>query len=759
MRLSGLGLSLLLLTVLWGSPAFAMPPVVGFIAGAAAAITGSAPLVLSGIAATTSAYAAGAFAVQAVLGVAGSALGAAIINAALGVALNTFITGARGKSGSYGGVSQPKPQDLQSNFMLSDQPRFWVMGVNRIGGGISFAEGKDGALYKQVAHCDSEATSEEALYLNDILVTLDGDGYVEQDTFLVNGTPYVKLLLRDGVDDQVAQAGLTEVFPEWTAAHVGAGVSDTLMVIKAMDTEARAKIMQHRGILGLGEPDITRVAYFGRNHDPRVQSSDPSDPSSWPACDGNPALIAAAHRMDEERFGWPASSINWEAVATAADVCDEAVLDRYGNSAPRYQCALSVNKADESNMDTEKRILGSFDGMVYEDSEGRWSVFAGAYVEPDVILTDEDVFEIESVEADDGENTYSHFYAQYTEPGYGYKGQASAPWVHPDWTDADAVRTTGVEMYPVLNHRQAVTLAQVAGMRQNERLRVGLIAGPRARRLRERRFVRLDLATDDTLSGVYEVAGFERKQGPVTCSLVLIRVRSDWWTLEDGVEGERPNLSVTVANDVSLTNISPGNMVISAASIAATSGGSVARLIAAFPAPERPDRLVQIQYRLDGTTSWEQMSVRSEDGAASSGVVSDGSTYECQWRVVSLSGDTSEWSGIVEVVAVADQTAPDDLSDFAASVSSPDVALSWAAPSSSNFYAVKVMRADYVAGYSGSYDLADAAQVREEIGLPGSADGWTDEGLSVGHYAYWALPLNGSRIAGSAAGPITVDIS
>lgn len=735
--------------------AHAMPPVVAFVAGAGAALFGGAPLVLGGIAATTSAYAAGAFVVQAALGVLGSTLGAVLLNAAVGLALNSFV-----KQPGVPDIPRPKPQELQSNFTLSDQPRFVLWGPNRVGGGISFGEAKGGKLYKQPAHGDSEATSEIGLWLNDIPVSLDGNNYVEQEEFVFHGTKYIRIFRRPGTATQAAQSQLTSVFPEWTSGHVGAGVADSLMIINPVSQEARQYIYKHRGVFGLGEPDLTRAAYWGRAHDPRVPSSDAEDPSTWPASNGNPALIWAAHRMDIERFANSAAEINWDSVATAADVCDVAIVDRYGVSAPQYRCGIAINKREEKNIDAENRILSSFDGMRFEDSDGRIGIIAGTYYEPDVTLTDDDLIEVASAEADDGESTFTHFYAEYTEPGYGWKGQTSAEYVHPDWQEGDRVKSTSVSLFPVYLHRQAVQLVKVAANRQNEKRRLAVIAGLRARRLKERRTVRIVSAIDPGINGVYEVAGFKREQGQLFSSLALIKIGSDWWTLGAGEEGERPNLTVAVENDNSLTNISPGNMSIQAASIAVSGGNAAARFVAAFPAPSRADRVVQIQYRKKTTSTWEEMSVRAEDGAAASDVVSDGDTYEFRWRVWSIGGDVSSWSSIVEVVAVADQSSPGTLQAF--SVSSPsagNVTVAFTSPDSSNYFATRIYRAGYAPGYSGPYDFGDASQVRDEPGFKDTADSWQDTGLATGHYAYWAEPLNGSGGAGTRSGPQTVNVA
>ena len=112
----------------------------------------------------------------------------------------------------------------------------------------------------------------------------------------------------------------------------------------------------------------------------------------------------------------------------------------------------------------------------------------------------------------------------------------------------------------------------------------------------------------------------------------------------------------------------------------------------------------------------------------------------------------------VTVVAVANSTAPVAHTAFSSSRSGSDVTLDFTAPNDPNYYATRVFRADYSAGYSGSYDIADAALVRTEYGAPNAVDSWTDSGLATGHFAWWIVPINASGIEGSLSGPETQDI-
>ena len=689
-----------------------------------------------------------------------SAVGGLLVSAALSFAVNALF--------APDAPPAPRPQDVQSNVLLDEAPRYWLGGRCRVGGAGIFCETKDGNLYKLIAHGDSEATSEIATYLNDIQVTLDGSGNVTTDEFKSRGATFYKVEKRNGTGSQAALATLTSAFSEWTTDHKGAGVCDTLLTLKPVPAEDRANILNNRGILGLGEPDITRAAWFGRYYDPRNDSTQTAiggsgservnDKSTWGPNLGNCALTWAAHRIDPERFANDPDDINWVSVAEQADICDETVTDAFGGTAPRYTCSMIINKDQHPNKQAEDWILASCDGVLWSDDDGKLGLFVGKYdSDPDLVLTDDDIGDIESADGEDGESLSSHYFASYTEPNFAFKATQSAVLTAPDYTDGDPVKTDGLELYQVVNHNQAYRLISAAVGRQHEKKRLAIVAGLRGLKAKQRRFIRLDLASDAALSGIYEVSPGTDSYDGLTIPLVLIRCDADRW---NAVETDRPNFSVSVTVDEGIDNVDPGDMSVQSAQVVTTGGGSAVRLVATFTQPTRADLLVQIQYRKQGDTIWQEFTVRTEGGAAASAVVDDGAVYEYRWRTYTVSGKASDWAEFVSgstrytVTATADLTAPGDLTNTAADDGTAgQVTYEWTAPSSANYYATILYRAS---GSTAIFD--DASPLPLQVGLPGNDDSYT-ESLATGDYRVWMEPSNGSGVVGTRVGPIDFTIT
>lgn len=743
MRLKFLRVALLATTCLYAVPAKA-DPISAFISAFLVGISGSAPLILAGTIGVTAASAGLAVGTFFATGI-----GAVILNAAGAFALNALLAPTSSGPGQRASISQPKPEDLQRNFTSGIPQRLMMLGEGIIGGTLTFAEAKGGKLYKQVAHCDSELTSFETYYFDDNAVTVNSNGYVAEDQFKAEANFYYKVSHRVGAPDQSAQADLLADFGEWTENHVGAGVCDTLMTLDPVAPAQRPKLLKNRGNLGLGEPTIRLAGSWSYNHDPRDPSSDASDPSTWPAVNGNPALMIARHRMDVERFGMSHEDINWDRIAEQADICDTTFQNRYDEIVKLYTASILINKNEERNIDAEDRLLAACDGIRHQDEDGRFWVRVGYFYEPIVTLGDEDIFDVQSSSAKDGEKDFSHLAAEYTEPEFQYKSQASAVFVDPDWSEGEPVNSQSFDVPCVIDHTQAVRLSKIAMSRQNAAVSLAGVFGVRAALLREERFVRLNLASDPTLSGVYEIASVDEVDiGKYSVSLVL--VDPDQWTLLEGEEGERPNFNIAVVTGGDITNITPSEMNIQAAAIAGSGGSESVRFVGTFVVPAQGNLAVQIQFRPVGHSLWEDYSVRTEDGAAASAIASDGVDYEHRWRVTTLGGDGSTYSDLVMVTATPDKTAPGALS--AISVTSPDdgeALIAWTASSEDNYASTKIER-------TATSSYADPVLVNTESGLPNAADSHTETGLATGTHYYWLTPINGSSISGTQTGPHSV---
>lgn len=567
----------------------------------------------------------------------------------------------------------PTPQETRGNFLQGEAPRFLGFGRWLQGGSGMLCETKAGEIVKLIAHADCEATTTYNYYFNDIPVTINGSDQVTTDEFSYGDVFYYTLKSRAGTVAQAAQSELTSRFTEWTSDHKGAGVCDTLMLVSPVDYRHKAKVLRHSGVLRLGEPDIMRDALWGRNYDPRNDSTQSfgsgpervDDPSTWSACTGNPALVFAAHRIHKERFANSPEDIYWANIAEQADICDISTEDRYGGFAPLYSLGMMINKKTETNIAAEDRILASCDGIRFTDEEGRIGLYVGKYdADPDLVLTDADVFEIESQDGEDGESLKTHYMASYVEPAYGMGETQSTVFQVPSYQEGDDASTGEIPLYQVQNHRQVCYLLEAAVLRQIEPRRLALIAGLRGKLAKRVRFLRLNLS-DTSLNGVYEIADVKDFRDRLRVAIVLIRCDTDRWTPAAGQEGERPNLNIDISGDGDLANIAVEDMEVTSQAVA-VEGSVGVRLIAEFPVPGRADIIVRIEHRLKTTTIWEVFNVRSEDGAGVSAVVPTGSTQEYRWRTETMGGNFSEWSATQEIVAIGNTTVPDDLTSAGA---------------------------------------------------------------------------------------------
>ncbi|TPW31175.1 phage tail protein [Pararhizobium mangrovi] len=711
-------------------------------------VSGLVALISSGLNAVGATVATQAIVGQAIVGVAGSALGQAAIVAGLSYAANSLLANK---------PSAPPPQALQSNFTTDQKKRYYASGELRLGGIVTFAEAKDGRLYKQIAHADAEVTEDIQMYLDNIPVTFhDGGNGVETDEFYESDEdPYFYLFSRHGTVDQAAQEKLTSVFSEWTERHVGAGVSDTLLRVRQMSNKHRARYYVFRGVLGLGEPDITRAAMYGRYYDPRNDSTRggdgderPDQPSTWGPSKGNIALLIAQHRMDPERFAMSPDDINWANIAEQADICDETVVDRYGDSIKRYRGSVIIDKSEESNIEAENRLMAACDAIRFEDEDGRFGIYVGKYVEPDVVLTDADVFEIESNENDDGETDYTHYYGIYTEPAFAYKESSTAQWVSDDWKQGQPIKTKDVTLHVLLDHNTGVRAVKATARRQSAKRSLAVTAGLRARRLRSRRFVRLSLG-DANLSGVYEVASLAPGEDGLTQHLTLISTDASNWTLLPGEEGDRPNLNITVQNNGgSIDNIDPADMQI----VSQTIEGAGVRFVADFPVPSRPDYIVQIQYREKGDTIWDEFAMKTEDGAGRSGGVAIGTTYQIRWRVTTITGSSSGWSDIVEIKASGDSTAPAEGVLGTLTVINSTVQVPWRNANDRRVSAALIYR-------SATNDFSSATDLYGPIYSSPNQQLQQQDNPGSGTWYYWVVMQSATGVASDPDGPGSVSIA
>ena len=201
---------------------------------------------------------------------------------------------------------------------------------------------------------------------------------------------------RLGTDTQTHVTQLVTNFgSDWTAAHDGKGVA---YIVAAFELGTATG----EGVWAQGAPQNIRAVIKGKKiYDPRLDSTQTAipgsgshrlnDSSTWEWSD-NPALCVADY-LHDSRLGMGAegvsyNDIDWELVATAADVCDVTVSTP-GGSQKRFTCNGAIS-AGETYANNIKTLLSSMGGSLTW-SGGKYRIRALAYEAPTYTFTGDDV--------------------------------------------------------------------------------------------------------------------------------------------------------------------------------------------------------------------------------------------------------------------------------------------------------------------------------------------------------------------------------
>jgi len=331
-----------------------------------------------------------------------------VVGIALSAALSAATTAIAGKPKSLNDRGQTVA------FRGSSPPAQIVYGETRTSGPIVFmattglkADYDNRLLWIDVALAGHEVEEISDVYFGDEVVTFDTEGSGTQ-----SGVD--NRLLIGGAQGQVSTdpaGGLRHY--AWVIKRLG-GYNQTPNpnarnfswineVITAADT--------FRGVARLcgtfsfeankfpsGPPNMSAKVKGRKIYDPRVGAHDINDPTTWTWSDnpalciadflrGVPMLVDAGVVARPYGLAVSDSSIDWDSVIEAANICDELVAYSSGTQ-KRYTCNGTLD-ADVSPKDALSSLVTSMAGSVAY-SGGLWKIFAGAYRTPTVSLDESD---------------------------------------------------------------------------------------------------------------------------------------------------------------------------------------------------------------------------------------------------------------------------------------------------------------------------------------------------------------------------------
>lgn len=679
-------------------PALAMPPVLGFIQGVVAGLSGTA--LLGGT-----------------VGAAGF-IGGVVASTYIGGTLLGRLALTVGINAVYAAATRPRLPSPQEGMVNRSQPLTYmqrVYGRVRKGGPVGFTGFKHPTRHYAIIIAAHRTKGPVAHWLDTFEVLVDGAG----DVTTVPVMGYGNIRTYRGLPGQAVDPFLDAAFPEITSAHNFAGLSYAAILAHKPAASAMSEVL----------PQGREWAYapvwdgWDEIYDPR------SDTYGWT---DNAALILAHEAL------FHGKTVDWDLVAIEADFADELVTNGDGGSQKRWtlNIALDDNVTWEQARDTLGRAVDAF---FYETVFGQVGFYLGRYIAPDVTLTARDFLQLSIADKSWGPDVSGEAVIRYVEPAQDYQQATSGAIV----ADPGARRLED-ELWAISSHNQACRIGarQLKAARARYTLQgtIKLIGYE----LIGKRFFRLTLA-DPSLDAVFEINRLIRNGDGMTFSIEAASVEATDWDF-NGLTDEPPR---PAREEVASDNAVPAISGLAGAAVTGT--GGVAQIEWTWPAQDAS--LTQVlRSRVSGTTEWQE--VQAGEGQSSliaTGLI-DGVDYEAQIRNRTVAGRVGEWSSTITVTAIANSVAPTALTAFAVAVAGGTTgAVTFTAPNSPNYAASRIWR-----GTTATF--GSASLVRTEYGAPSVSDGWDDAGLTTGTYYYWAAPINGSGISGPVSGPETITI-
>lgn len=259
-------------------------------------------------------------------------------------------------------------------------PHIGVFGRWRVGGRVILSEKSGDETFIVIALAGGKLTAINGLYVNDLLVSIDGSGNVVSSPWATGLNYSMNVALYDGTQTTV-DSELDSAFPGWGAQHIGYGVSYARIKI---DPTAHVSF---EDVYKSGIPDFTFDVQGFACYDPRNESHLLATPSTW-TYSTNAAIIAANYLIHELGAALPVSDVDWTATALAADVCDEVVAKADGGTEYRYAvaCYWLTNERHESVLE---KLGAAFAGGVRLLGD-KWAPYVGKWIDPTATITPDD---------------------------------------------------------------------------------------------------------------------------------------------------------------------------------------------------------------------------------------------------------------------------------------------------------------------------------------------------------------------------------
>ena len=294
-------------------------------------------------------------AIQTALGV--GAVTATIIYAVGATLVMSFVMKALAPKPDFGALAQ---QGLLANTRTATAAQQIVYGEVRKGGVITFLEstGDDNEyLHMVIALAGHEVNSIGDIYINDEVVTLDGNGFVTDSKWLdADSNKMIKVIKKTGADNQTAITDLVND-TSVTSDFKGQGVAYLYIRMEYDQT-----------VFAEGIPLFTAKVQGKKVYDPRTSTT---------AYSANAALCIRDF-LNNEYYGLDdGNSINDTMFSAAANTCDETVSLADGGTEKRYEIN-GVSSMDQAPQEILADMMTACAGTLFW-GQGQWQLKVGEY--------------------------------------------------------------------------------------------------------------------------------------------------------------------------------------------------------------------------------------------------------------------------------------------------------------------------------------------------------------------------------------------
>ena len=638
---------------------------------------------------------------------------------------------------SIAGALLTKPdvsrQQMMATLSQTDMPRVRAYGRNLMGGLRVFFEGGNGRLYQVVVIHHGAVDGLIAFWWDGEKKVYSADGYVERykRNFFNDGSG-------DGGDWSWNDFDPADDFPTlWTPQHRLEGQAAMLVYFGDPSDEDFAKVFP-KGSQTQVQAEIRGV---------RVRSL-----SGAMEYTENAGLCLRDFMTHPDGWNIPLARLDSASWTAFVNRCAEQLPVLSGGTQARYRLAgyYSLNDALK---DTTARMLATCDGQIYETAEGNIGILGGAWSNPEVTITADDILSIEMQDGFDPFTDYNVLKPSFVSPDHGYqvtevaeiRDEASL------LTQEERFETYEVDMCPLSPQLQRLAKIKMA---KDRREYVGTmttnLVGMKAR------FPKGDgvhtiriVAGEFGLDGVFEVTSHSFDVETRRCTIGIASLSNPYgWTTAE----EKP-MPATV-DDLGkrvVVQSPPTNRIVVQEVVEVSGGVNGVKLVVSVDAPSSDGLTLKAQVArgtqtADADADWVEMG--SSRRRAETGVLSDLGIYTIR---VKWAG-RSEWVVAGTRTVVANPTAPAAPTMFGAVATGTNIYLDWRNPGS-GFYRTQIYR-------NTINDFASATLVDTVGGTAGQNASYTDQlpsGAS-GTRRYWAVTINGSGVPSSPAGPATVTI-